>query len=208
MQTILVVEDDLSLSNIIYLNLQSLGFRVYVANSVQEALRILIIHQVHVIISDIMMYKLNGYDFIKILKLDSRFADIPLIFLTAKGMTYDRIKGYNLGCQAYLTKPFNPSELVSLINTIINNCHIDIMSDITLIQNNYNINLMKSNFFTGKEKKILFLVVQGYTNKEIAIKLKMNLRNVEKYISKLLYKSNSRNRTNLVQVILTSNSIL
>jgi len=205
--TILLVEDDLSLINTLSFNFKSLGFQVYIAHAVREAITMLLIYKIHIIISDIMMHDLSGYDLIKILKLDNRLIKIPLIFLTAKGMTYDRIRGYNLGCHAYITKPFNPSELIAIIKTIINNNDINSRVNAIYRTKNRIDKITKFNIFTEKEERILFLVIQGYTNKEVSIKLKMNLRNVEKYISKLLYKSNARNRTHLVQIILTSHYI-
>ena len=147
------------------------------------------------------MKKLNGYDFIKLLKLDILLLDIPVIFLTAKGMTDDRIKGYNLGCHAYLTKPFNPEELLAIIKNIFHNINI---MQINSIHNLNNIHTESHilQFLTYREKTVLKLLLKGYMNKEIAINLNISLRNVEKYISRLLNKTKTRNRTELVKLIL------
>ena len=66
-----------------------------------------------------MMPQVDGYQFLKKLREDARFQTIPVVFLTARGMTSDRIQGYNAGCDAYLSKPFDPEELEALIKSLI-----------------------------------------------------------------------------------------
>ena len=68
---------------------------------------------------DIIMPNNEGYDFIKNLKKNKNFQHIPFILLTAKGLTEDRILGYKLGCSAYISKPFDPEELESIIKNIV-----------------------------------------------------------------------------------------
>lgn len=198
---LLIVDDDNDLRNLLSTYLIAEGFFIHSVHDVHSALVLIKKDRPNLIITDIMMKKLDGYDFIKLLKWDILLADIPVIFLTAKGMTYDRIKGYNLGCHAYLTKPFNPQELSAIIKSIFNN--IDLLK-INLSEMNYVDKLIVNpkvlNLFTSREKAILELVIKGCMNKEIAIKLSVSLRNVEKYVSILLIKTNTRNRTQLVQV--------
>ena len=171
-------------------SLSAEGFFVDSAYTIRNALAFIDYDCPDLIISDIMIKDLNGYDFIKLLKLDDNLVDLPFIFLTAKGMTSDRIKGYNLGCFAYLTKPFNPKELLAIINNIFTNINLIKSS------NRFNLDVSKkflsSKFlqsFTTREKHVLKLLLRGYMNKEIAIKLDTSLRNVEKYVSRLLYKT-------------------
>nr|QCI04789.1 hypothetical protein [Bornetia secundiflora] len=200
---ILIVDDDNSLQKLLSSYLFSEGFLVTTVQDVEAALGFIKFDKPNLIISDIMMKTLDGYDFIKLLKKDQFLMDIPLIFLTAKGMTYDRIRGYNLGCHAYITKPFDPKELLSIIHNIFNNINI-------LQYHNFNIashmvletKLWQS--FSHKEQNILSCLIKGYMNKEIAIKLNLGLRSVEKYVSCLLRKTNTRNRTELVQLIISS----
>nr|QCI07637.1 hypothetical protein [Nitophyllum punctatum] len=204
MKNLLIVDDDNDLRNLLSSYLIAEGFTVYSVNSVRSALVLIQKERPDLIITDIMMQQLNGYDFIKLLKLDILLVDIPVIFLTAKGMTNDRIQGYNLGCHAYLTKPFNPKELLSIIKNIFNNINL-------LSQHNYHqvsdfkIDPTLSKLFTTREKTILQLVLKGYMNKEIAIILNVSVRSVEKYVTRLLYKTRTRNRTELVQLVLNSN---
>nr|YP_009392569.1 hypothetical protein [Caloglossa monosticha]ARW61131.1 hypothetical protein [Caloglossa monosticha] len=200
MQKLLLVDDDNYLINLLSSYLSREGFQIYFADSVSGALAIINQNKPDLIITDIMLKQLDGYDFVKLLKLDELLLDIPVIFLTAKGMTYDRIKGYNLGCHAYLTKPFNPKELLAVIKNIFRN-----MDLLKINKKIYKKDYLSNSFFnllTFREKTVLNLVVKGYMNKEIANDLNTSLRNVEKYITRLLIKTKTRNRTELVKFIL------
>nr|QCI08528.1 hypothetical protein [Spermothamnion repens] len=206
MKKLLIVDDDNELTELLSSYLFSEGFSVNSVKSVESALVFIGRHKPHLIIADIMMKKLNGYDFIKILKKNKFYLDIPLIFLTAKGMTSDRIRGYNLGCHAYITKPFDPKELLAIINNIFR--HIDLLKvDSLNLLNFSSIDLSFLSSCTEREKRILYFLVQGYMNKEIAASLNLSLRNVEKYISRLLYRTNTRNRTELVKLIINSSNV-
>nr|YP_010937757.1 hypothetical protein Ycf29 [Palisada intermedia]WKW95687.1 hypothetical protein Ycf29 [Palisada intermedia] len=203
LKKILLVDDDHNLIDLLSYYLSAEGFFVDSAYTIRNALAFIDYDCPDLIISDIMIKDLNGYDFIKLLKLDDNLVDLPFIFLTAKGMTSDRIKGYNLGCFAYLTKPFNPKELLAIINNIFTNINL-IKS-----RNRFNLDVSKkflsSKFlqsFTTREKHVLKLLLRGYMNKEIAIKLDTSLRNVEKYVSRLLYKTNTRNRVELIRKVI------
>nr|QCI04535.1 hypothetical protein [Apoglossum ruscifolium] len=203
MKKLLLVDDDNHLRQLLSSYLFSEGFFIYSVDNVKAALVIIKQNRPDLIITDIMMKQLDGYDFIKLLKLDILLLDIPVVFLTAKGMTHDRIKGYNLGCHAYLTKPFNPQELLAIIKNIFNHIEVLRMNPINSFNKSY-INYDVLNILTYREKSILRLLIKGYMNKEIAINLNISLRNVEKYVSRLLNKTKSRNRTELVKFILES----
>lgn len=207
MYKILLVEDDISISSLIANYLIFEGFTVNIVHSVQTALYYIPLFKPNLIIVDIMMSHLSGFDLIKIVKLDYRLMSIPFLFLTAKGMMIDRILGYNLGCSIYLSKPCNPKELIAIINNNIQKAiKFDTVSNSSLIYQNSSSNFIL--YFTDREKAVLKLLLQGYTNKEIAIQLNLSIRNIEKYISKLLSKTHSRNRIELVKVVLSLNNIL
>lgn len=200
MKKLLLVDDDHSLIHLLSSYLLIEGFWINSIDNVPEALGIIQKDKPDLIITDIMMKQLDGYDFIRLLKLDFLLLDIPIIFLTAKGMTHDRIKGYNLGCHAYLTKPFNPKELVAVVKNIFRN--IDLLKVKTNSLSSQYMNNQFLNLLTFREKTVLNLVIKGYMNKEIAINLNISLRNVEKYITRLLIKTKTRNRTELVKSVL------
>nr|YP_009300454.1 hypothetical chloroplast protein 29 [Campylaephora sungminbooi]AKU47373.1 hypothetical chloroplast protein 29 [Campylaephora sungminbooi]ALN11820.1 hypothetical chloroplast protein 29 [Campylaephora sungminbooi] len=205
MHSIIIVDDDIILRNAIVTFLKNEYFSVTSLNSVYEVLLFLKKKSIDLIIADIMMPELDGYDLLNILKNDIQYSGIPIILLTAKGITNDKVKGYNLGCNMYITKPFAPYELLSIINNLLN-------INNPLLQQNYiyNQQINKKSaeislpIFTYRETSILNLVIKGYTNKEIANSLQLSIRNVEKYVSRLLYKTNTRNRTELVNYILNN----
>lgn len=87
----------------------------------KEALDFMTVHLPDLILLDIMMPELNGFEVCKTLKADKKFQDIPIIFLTAKTETDDIVKGFNLGASDYITKPFNSAELLSRVATHIEN---------------------------------------------------------------------------------------
>nr|YP_009399806.1 hypothetical protein [Digenea simplex]ARW69625.1 hypothetical protein [Digenea simplex] len=204
MKKILLVDDDYKLRHLLSSFLRAEGFSIGSVDTVSSALVVLKNDCPDLIISDIMIRDLNGYDFIKLLKLDKMLVHIPIVFLTAKGMTSDRIKGYNLGCHGYLTKPFNPEELLAIIKNIFYNISLVQKSSFTPLIGLQS-KLLLFNSLTHREKSILHLVVQGYMNKEIAFILNVSLRNVEKYVSRLLSKTNTRNRIELVKSFINSN---
>ena len=207
MHSILIVDDDRVLRNAVVTFLKNKHFSVISLDSVYQVLLFLNKNSIDLIIADIMMPELDGYDLLHILKNDLQYNAIPIILLTAKGITNDKVKGYNLGCNMYITKPFAPYELLSIINNLlkINNPLLqkdniynqDIETKRSLLEVSWPI-------FTDREKSILKLVIKGYTNKEIASSLQLSRRNVEKYVSRLLHKTNTRNRTELVNYILNS----
>lgn len=199
----MLVENDIVLSKAIQEYLIDQGFNVYIANNGLEALNLAYQYNFDLIISDIMMPLVNGYELLAKLKKNKALSKIPVIFLTAKGMTKDRIKGYDMGCYGYLSKPFDPNELLSIINNLIAR---DVLKEASL-QNSATSNQQLNHKIrlTPREKSILDLVVDGLTNKEISTILNTSVRNVEKYVSRLLHKTNMKNRTLLVKYSINNN---
>jgi len=138
----------------------------------------------------------DGYSLLYYLRLNDNLSSMPFIFLTAKGMTSDRIRGYDLGCNVYLTKPFHPSELLSIVNNLLNSMPSNLQYIDFYYDRSQKINKLK---FTFRELSILNLLITGMMNKEIASILGLKIRNVEKYVSRLLNKTKTRNRTELAQ---------
>nr|YP_009498041.1 Ycf29 [Gracilaria changii]ART65304.1 Ycf29 [Gracilaria changii] len=202
---ILLIDDNIDLLNSMASYLISENFKVHITTNGYNALQNLEIIQPDLIITDIIMPNIDGYELVQKIRSEQNQNNIPIIFLTAKGMTPDRILGYNLGCNAYLTKPFYPEELISIINNIFK--YIEVWKE------NLNKNTQETkkqdekensvfDSLTSREYNILLLVTKGYTNKEIAYKLKSSLRNIEKYVSRLLNKTQTRNRTELTKLTL------
>jgi two-component system response regulator ResD len=109
---ILVVDDDQNIRKLINLYLEQEGYEVITAQDGAEALNLINSEELDLVILDIMLPKLNGWEVCK--KLRER-SDMPVIMLTAKGEKYDKIKGLDLGADDYVTKPFDPDELVARV---------------------------------------------------------------------------------------------
>lgn len=199
---------------------------VNTASSAEEAWALLTKETPDLIISDIMMPQTDGYQFLEQLREDPRYQAIPVIFLTARGMTRDRIKGHDTGCDAYLAKPFDPEELESIIRNLLkrrdaisgNNGDGSELAKITqeleyIKQKLDEQSTPNSGFevtpspikieLTPREQSVLDLVAQGLMNKEIAKNLETSVRNVEKYVSRLFSKTGTNSRTELVRFALT-----
>ena len=201
---IMIVDDEEKLLLAIKKYLITQGFKVTACNSGTAALCKLDQEKIDLIIIDVLMSEVSGYDLVKQLKTRPNIGHIPFIFLTAKGMTEDRIKGYKIGCKAYLGKPFDPEELVAIIDNVL--CDrkniqniLNIKTEIKKIRDYiYKFDqLNKYEKFTTREMNILLAVSNGLSNRDIAHNLNISVRNVEKYVTRLLDKTNSANRTKL-----------
>lgn len=218
---LLLVDDEPGLRQAVQEYLQESGFTVIVAGNATDAWGLLQQEIPDLIISDIMMPQVDGYEFLKQLRADSRFTNLPVVFLTARGMTSDRILGYQAGCDAYLAKPFDPDELVALVENLLdrriavtatkdsNEQLEDIAKQIAEIRSLLNqkggITTTPSPIridLTPREQSVLDLVTQGLMNKEIARRLETSVRNVEKYVSRLFGKTGTNSRTELVRYAL------
>jgi diguanylate cyclase len=115
MATVLIVDDATELVEELVFLLQLEGFDVRFAGDGGEAVRLLKGFRPDIIVSDIMMPQLDGYDFLKVVNSDPRLAGIPFIFLTARDSADDFRRGMSLGADDYLTKPFKGEELVAAI---------------------------------------------------------------------------------------------
>ncbi|MBO5622795.1 MAG: response regulator transcription factor [Butyrivibrio sp.] len=114
MENILVCDDDREIVDAIEIYLEQEGFHVYKAYDGEEGLSVLRKNQIHLAIVDIMMPKLDGIHLVKELR---GFSTIPVIFLSAKSEDSDKILGLNIGADDYVTKPFNPLELVARVKS-------------------------------------------------------------------------------------------
>jgi DNA-binding response OmpR family regulator len=116
---LLLVDDEPGLREAVQAFLEDSGFTVQAASNANEAWQLLQKNPPDLVISDIMMPQVDGYQFLKQLREDPRFETLPVVFLTARGMKADRINGYQAGCDAYLSKPFEPDELVAIVKNLV-----------------------------------------------------------------------------------------
>jgi DNA-binding response OmpR family regulator len=116
---ILVAEDDPNILRQIEYNLQAHGYEVETAHTGSEALKRLMTARPDLLITDIMMPEMDGYELVASVRADEQLADLPVIMLTARTQNEDVAYGYNSGTDLYLTKPFNPTELLSFVQRIL-----------------------------------------------------------------------------------------
>lgn len=218
---LLLVDDEPGLREAVEAYLADEGFVVQVASNANEAWALIQQQIPDLVITDIMMPQVDGYQFLEKLRNDPRYKGLPVVFLTAKGMTADRIKGYESGCDAYLSKPFDPDELVAIVKNLLSrretvsqsgekNTNLDAISQQiaeikTLLGEQGNVKTTPSPIkidLTPREQSILNLVAEGLMNKEIARRLETSVRNVEKYVSRLFSKTGTNSRTELVRFAL------
>ena len=116
---ILVVDDEIYIVHILDFSLGMEGYEVITALDGEQAIEKAHAEKPDLIVLDIMMPKLDGYETCKALKGDPTTRDIPVILLSAKGRNVDQKIGFEVGADDYITKPFSPRKLVERINAIL-----------------------------------------------------------------------------------------
>jgi DNA-binding NarL/FixJ family response regulator len=221
---LLLVDDEPGLRAAVTAYLEDEGFAVTTANDGEEGWQKAQELLPDVVISDVMMPRCDGYGLLKKLRADERLGGTPVIFLTAKGMTADRIAGFQAGCDDYIPKPFDPDELVARVRNVVARqqrllAEAARFADADIGQLSRQITEIRSLLasggsprssgsgisdlsFTPREASVLQLVAEGLMNKEIARRLETSIRNVEKYVSRLFIKTGTASRTELVRYAL------
>lgn len=116
---ILVVDDEPDVTDLVAYHLKAKGFHVENLNDATASIARARSFQPDLVILDIMMPHLSGIQVCRILRADNKLAKVPIIFLTAKAETHDRIEGLESGADDYLSKPFSPKELVLRVESIL-----------------------------------------------------------------------------------------
>ena len=115
---ILAVDDERHIVRLVEVNLQRAGYQVVTAYDGREALEKVKAEEPDLIVLDVMMPYMDGFEVLKNLKADPVTAEIPVIMLTAKAQDADVFRGWQSGVDCYLTKPFNPMELLTFVKRI------------------------------------------------------------------------------------------
>ncbi len=118
-KTVLVADDEPDVLNLVAMNLQRAGFDILKAADGEQALRMARDEEPDLVILDLMMPALSGLEVVKLLKQSPGTARIPVLMLTAKSDEVDRIVGFELGADDYVTKPFSPRELVLRVQSVL-----------------------------------------------------------------------------------------
>jgi len=113
---ILVVDDDSNICELLRLYLEKDGYETIVANDGEQALKMVNLHNPKLILLDIMLPKLDGWQVCREIRKNS---DLPIIMLTAKGEVFDRVLGLELGADDYVTKPFDSKEVMARVKAVL-----------------------------------------------------------------------------------------
>jgi DNA-binding NarL/FixJ family response regulator len=147
---------------------------------------------------------MDGYQLARALRANPRTSLIPIIFLTAKGERKDRLAGIRTGVDAYITKPFDPEELLAVISNILNRVERTGAELARLVstatgEESASSQPAHDEDFTESENRVARLVADGLSNKEIAAALGSSVRTIEGHISNILSKKGWSNRVEIAR---------
>ena len=225
---ILIAEDDPGIRVSVSDRLELDGYSVISAENGEKALSMVEKYHPHLLISDIKMPKKDGYELVKSIRQLPQYRLLPVILLTECADTNERIRGYQVGCDIYLPKPFEMDELSAITRNLLERSQI-VHSELSFShRSNYEetepnldahhtdhrslTNLKHSELpeeldLTPREKEVLQLLMKGHSNIEIGQKLHLSHRTIEKYVSSLLRKSDTNNRIELITYALEYNLV-
>ena len=116
---ILIVDDEKQLVSLVRLHMEMSGYEVLSASDGEEALAVAKRDKPDLMILDLMLPKIDGWEVCKRLRTESKAGNIPVIMLTARSETEDKLKGFECGADDYITKPFSPRELVARVKRVL-----------------------------------------------------------------------------------------
>lgn len=203
---LLVVDDEAKLLRAIAVTLREEGYDVMTASGGAEALVRINEAMPDLIISDIRMPGLDGYRLAHSLRSNARTELIPIVFLTAKDSRLDRLVGFRTGADAYLTKPFDPEELLAVVSNILKrvertNAELARLVKTARGQESSSPEFALDEDFTEAEARITRFVASGLSNKEIATELGVSVRTIEWHISHILSKKGWNNRVEIARYV-------
>lgn len=212
---ILIADDDPGIRLAVSDYLEISGYSVITAKNGQEALSLLESYHPHLLISDIKMPRKDGYDLVRLVRQRPEFRLLPVIFLTERASTNDKILGYQAGCDLYLPKPFEIEELGAVIRSLLERSQI-IQSELRFSEQDTPPKKAPKppqpplpDYFnlTQREQQVLDLITNGLSNVEIGKQLHLSPRTIEKYVSNLLRKTEKNNRAELVRFALENHLV-
>ncbi|WP_026907980.1 response regulator transcription factor [Paucisalibacillus globulus] len=150
MNTVLVVDDDAHIRKLIRLYLENSHYHVIEAADGEEALELLGKHTIDLAIVDVMMPRIDGYELTEDIR---SFLDIPILMVTAKGESQDKVKGFRAGTDDYLVKPFDPVELILRVEALLKRYNISVEEKVKV----GSITIDKERLLVQAEEKIISL---------------------------------------------------
>lgn len=201
---LLVVDDEPRLLRAVGATLSKEGYDVTTARSGAEALVRINESIPDLIVSDVRMPGIDGQQLARTIRSHPRTELIPIVFLTAKDDRKDRLAGLRSGIDAYLTKPFDPEELIAVIRNILHRIERTSAELSRLVNAAHGGPMSPAGpeadpDFTEAERRIARLVATGQSNKDIAAELGLSVRTVEGHISNILAKKGWANRVEIAR---------
>lgn|SRR5699024_1427435 len=184
---VLVAENKDEIRSLLKICLENNYYTVIEAKDGEEALSLIRKHRIDVLVLDILMPKITGLEVCKIIRKDSSYRSLPIIFLSGLNQKKMIIEGLEAGGDDYMTKPFDPNELVARMNAILRRT-----------RGKGKENMMLYEKLTMQERKVLQLMEQGYTNKEIALKLYLTEGTIKVYSHHIYQKLQVKNRMHAI----------
>ena len=118
-RTILVAEDDSTIQTVLRVGLERQGYRILVAGDGLAALNLARQEHPDLLVLDVMMPRLSGFEVARLLRFDRAFEKLPILMLTARKEESDRTTGFQTGADAYVTKPFTMDELLPVVRNLL-----------------------------------------------------------------------------------------
>lgn len=202
MKKILVVDDDTTLRTALTRYLEKRRYVVQDAGSGVEAFKIFEKDPADLIVSDVLMPEMDGYEFCRRLRATRSGQLVPFIFLSSKSDVEDRVQGHSIGADDYLIKPFEPKELLAKIEAQLERSRRMNSEIVRLMQAKSSpaqIPAPPPLPLTPAEEKVFWEVIQGYTNKQTGDRLFVSPRTVQTHLSNILSKLQLENRSQLVR---------
>lgn len=206
MKKILIVDDDVTLRTAMIRYLQNRGYSVQDAGSGIQGLSIFEQNLPDLVVSDVMMPEMDGFEFCRRLRATRSGQLVPFIFLSSRKDLDDRVHGHQMGADDYLVKPFEPKELVAKIESQLERSRRIHSEIVRLIQQgipaepSMPIAMTPTPLpLTPAEEKVFHEVIRGFTNKEIGDRLFVSPRTVQTHLSNILSKLQLGNRSQLIR---------
>lgn len=213
---LLAVEDDARLLEAMAICLELEGYEVMTARNGSEAFVRIAETIPDLIVSDVVMPRGDGFSLVKHLRSNPRTDLIPVVFLTAKDGRNNRLNGIRAGVDAYLTKPFEPEELVVTIENIlqrVSRTHTRVAiaanagTSRAVVADYNSPNNINPDNLTEAENRIAALVAESLSNKEIAARLNISTRTVESHVSHILSKKGFANRVEIARYVVAQTAV-
>jgi DNA-binding NarL/FixJ family response regulator len=201
--SILLVDDDDNFVSLMTVYLSYQGYDVASAGNGAQAIDVLNTVHPDLIISDVMMPEMDGYRFADTVRQSPDNGWIPIIFLSAKHQSHDRVQGLSAGANVYMVKPFDLGELFAQIESSLRASQL--MQRSRAKRSETKMLVPTGVKLTNMELTVARLVAQGLSNLEIAQQLNASKRTVESHISHMLRKTMLSNRTELSRWIIENN---